>query len=746
MTDSHPADVLKPGKQLLWYRISRVLGRGAFGITYLAEDINLHRPVAIKEFFPSQYCSRVSGSETIQPISEESAEHFKWAMQRFTSEARTLAQLEHPNIVRVINVFADKGTAYMVMNYESGVSFSSLLKKHGSISESDLTKITLPLLDGLEKVHASGFIHRDIKPSNIYIRDSGVPVLLDFGSTRQCIKEQTQSLTSMVSPGYAPIEQYTSNGKRQGAWTDIYGLGATLYRAATGRTPPTAVDRCEALAQGRQDTVGQGLEELRDSYSENFLNAIKHALAFRIDDRPQSIAEWRPEFDFDTALMDAPLELFIDTNPSNQGTRGHAEDRSPRTLPLSGNKAGDRHGDDEGKEKTHPPHRAFAPPEESVMEESASDRDSGAAGEFSYALRNAEAKHDHSGRLDKSPSISGFDTKADSSSQDQPLSATELPDLYHEFTQQVEKLLLTPQAEEAASQKSVNARASKAEERAYAQERTELPRMAPREPETTPVAEDIAAPPDWNKRQRRHGFIYYTFVCGLSVAAALILIIFMENSGIYSISTDFTGKSVQTENKAGSTSGGKKTSIAQAENDRANDPARQDLTGAGAESRKGTDLDQFITKPDRLNETTNNTDKSASTRVSQEQKDINNESVNTDKLLAAASADIQARRLTTPAGNNAFDKYQQVLEVDPGNRKAQEGLQKILDIYLIIARNSLSKGKLDHAETMLARAEKINPDSSQLAQARHEIESQREEQPSAPLTRTINNRTVSPPL
>ena len=304
MMESQPQGVLEPGYRLLWYRIGRILGRGAFGTTYLAEDINLHRPVAIKEFFPTQYCTRQANSTQVEPLSSTSAEDYRWAMDRFLSEARTLAQFEHPNIIRVINVFEANGTAYMVMQYESGISLSALLKKRRTLQEQELVRIIMPVLDGLEKVHDQGFIHRDIKPANIYIRDGGSPVLLDFGSARQSMQEHTQTLTSLVSPGYAPIEQYTSKGERQGPWTDIYGMGATLYRAVTGLLPPAAVDRSEALSEGKEDYMTKAGELVRSPYSQPLLDAIDHALAYRINERPQRIADWRKEFGINLADID----------------------------------------------------------------------------------------------------------------------------------------------------------------------------------------------------------------------------------------------------------------------------------------------------------------------------------------------------------------------------------------------------------------------------------------------------------
>ena len=209
-----PRNALQPGYELLWYKIKSVLGQGAFGITYLAQDINLNRLVAVKEFLPGQYAMR-DGNETVRAVSEDLQEKFTWGLRRFIDEARILDQFEHPNIVRVMNIFEANQTAYMVMSYEQGVSLKEILIRQKFIDESDLLNILYPILDGLEKIHDAGFIHRDIKPANIFIRTDGTPVLLDFGSARQSLEKETHTLTSLVSPGYAPIEQYVSKSDKQ---------------------------------------------------------------------------------------------------------------------------------------------------------------------------------------------------------------------------------------------------------------------------------------------------------------------------------------------------------------------------------------------------------------------------------------------------------------------------------------------------------------------------------------------------
>ena len=325
---------LQPGYKLHWYHIEQILGQGGFGITYLATDTNLNQKVAIKEYLPVEMAVR-QDNISVHPVSGEHGDQFKWGLERFISEARTLARFKHPNIVRVLAVFRENNTAYMVMEYEHGKPLHEILKDRKTLPEDELKNILFPILDGLEAVHKAGFIHRDIKPPNIYIREDNSPVLLDFGSARQSFSEITRTLTTMVSPGYAPFEQYVGKSDRQGPWSDIYGLGATLYRATTGISPPDSMDRSEAILHTGKDIFVSASEISTGKYSAEFLAAIDHAMAFKTDDRPQTIAEWRAIFsgkniaprhetDSETptvAAATAPA-VSVDSTASDSGRQG----------------------------------------------------------------------------------------------------------------------------------------------------------------------------------------------------------------------------------------------------------------------------------------------------------------------------------------------------------------------------------------------------------------------------------------
>jgi TPR repeat protein len=293
MSEPSYPDALPPQHRLHWYVIERVLGQGGFGITYLARDTNLDQPVAIKEYLPVDVATRRPDA-TVRSRTDESRERYRWGLDRFINEARMLARFDHPNIVRVYSVFELNNTAYMVMRFEPGETLSARLESRGTLSEDELLGILLPVLDGLALVHGAGFIHRDIKPDNIHIRADGSPVLLDFGSARAAVGK-AHTLTILVAPGYAPFEQYYSNSESQGPWTDVYGLGATCYRAIAGRAPLDAIARSKGVLGSTRDVMVPAAVVGAGRYSGRLLAAIDHALAFSEKERPQTVAEWRKE-------------------------------------------------------------------------------------------------------------------------------------------------------------------------------------------------------------------------------------------------------------------------------------------------------------------------------------------------------------------------------------------------------------------------------------------------------------------
>lgn len=279
---------LKTGTELVGdYRIERVLGAGGFGITYLAEEVALDRHVTIKEYFPSDFAARTSTSDAA-PRSQDCAGDYRWGLDRFIEEAQTLARFSHPNIVRVYRYFQANNTAYMVLHFEEGQSLKAWLKGLGRAPrQKELDAIVLPLLDALELIHKQDFLHRDIAPDNIIIRKDGSPVLIDFGSARGEIATHSKTVSALVKPGYSPYEQYAETSRRQGPWTDIYALGATLYHAVTGKRPADSPSRMV------KDELAPARDGARASYRAGFLKAIDHALALQIEARPQSIAAWR---------------------------------------------------------------------------------------------------------------------------------------------------------------------------------------------------------------------------------------------------------------------------------------------------------------------------------------------------------------------------------------------------------------------------------------------------------------------
>ncbi len=286
------AEELNAGTTLMWFKIESVLGRGGFGITYLATDENLHTHVAIKEYLPGEISTRILDSQVV-PRDEDDRKVYEWGLSRFLDEARILAQFKHPNIVRVLTVFEANNTAYMVMEYEHGNDLSSLIRDSRYRTEAYLRPLFMQMLSGLGEVHKKNIIHRDIKPANIFIRKDGSPVLLDFGSARQAVSGQSKNLTRVLTKGYAPYEQIDEHGGEQGPWTDIYSIGATLYYIIGGSLPIDSFSRFTHVVRKKPDPLNSVTQVVDPKeYSAEFLFAIDQALSFNAKDRPATVAEF----------------------------------------------------------------------------------------------------------------------------------------------------------------------------------------------------------------------------------------------------------------------------------------------------------------------------------------------------------------------------------------------------------------------------------------------------------------------
>lgn len=267
------------------YKIISILGQGGFGITYLAEQVMLERKVALKEFFFREYCDRDKNTSHITLGTQSSAETVQKFLQKFLKEARTISQLEHPNIIKIHDIFEENNTAYYVMDYIEGESLSDIVKREGALPEVTAIEYTKEVASALSYIHSKSINHLDVKPANIMLKKSdNQVVLIDFGLSKQYdeIGSQTSSTPVGISQGYAPIEQYRAGGVSTfSPQTDIYSLGATLYWLVIGKTPPAA-----------DEILDEGLPTLPKSISETVKNAITSAMQARKKDRPESVEKW----------------------------------------------------------------------------------------------------------------------------------------------------------------------------------------------------------------------------------------------------------------------------------------------------------------------------------------------------------------------------------------------------------------------------------------------------------------------
>ena len=285
---------LANGCQLNHYKIIRQLGKGGFGITYLVLDESLNKPIALKEYFPDVLSFRTSEQMHVSVLSTDKQADFAEGLRRFEREAMMLSEFKHPNIIQVLGLFKANNTAYFAMDYIEGLSLDDYQKqKNRALTEQEIIKQCLPVLNGLKEVHNKGMLHLDIKPDNIIQTKYGQPLLIDFGGARVVTSQHSQDLSkhsSMVATdGYAPTEQYSLIAEQTPA-TDLYAFGMTLYKLMVPQaTLPRSHDRKDQVFDDLPDPL-KPLRQVAKGYSEALYQAVEACTQLKQKDRPQSVA------------------------------------------------------------------------------------------------------------------------------------------------------------------------------------------------------------------------------------------------------------------------------------------------------------------------------------------------------------------------------------------------------------------------------------------------------------------------
>jgi serine/threonine protein kinase/tetratricopeptide (TPR) repeat protein len=746
-TRSHQA--LPAGYKIHWYEIDSVLGQGGFGITYLAHDTNLNQQVAVKEYLPAELATRTS-DETVHPITDGHVDTYGWGLSRFISEAQTLAQFRHPHIVRVQSVFEMNNTAYMIMEYEEGRSFAQALNFNILATEADLRRVLLEMLDGLEAIHAAGFIHRDIKPDNIYLRDDGSAVLLDFGSARQAVGGETRTLTALVTPGYAPYEQYGSgrDDDRQGPWTDIYGLGATFYRAVTGRGPMDAMTRVNAILDGKPDPLIPALSHPLPQFGAALLASIDHALAFHPKDRPQTVTEWRADLERSNEVaetMRVPMPV-PDVSRARTGNTGQPSGRDTGAAPnpIATSQATRRTtGRAPGQTTTAPgtdatvltgqPQKASTNP--ILWVALAGVVSAIVAGATVFLVVPADAPYTQApteivssgGEQTSSTALESQTATPDKvTPSEQPVTGTSEPntkvttanvEVTNVETATAPKALTTDEAQTTDAKTTTTTQQSDASGSAAIQvassETSSTNDVARRGRESSGDVSTDAVPVNIVSANTEETTTRPA-VAGASTQAVTSL---KQNSLVQSATqqgdTPRTAESAQATNlqTASAPNAGAQTTTAPATT-APTQPAGTLMVPTAAVTNRAANDQAAIERAARENAAV----QQAATKPPPAPP-VNPNAERIRNLLTRASADVNRSRLTSPAGNNATERYREVLQLDPGNVAATEGLDAVVDAYIKLANRDILLGKTTNAQRYLAKARTIRPNSPALDDA-----------------------------
>jgi len=288
MIQDYPS-ILPIGTQVQEYVIEDVLGTGSFGITYKATDTHLGNSVVIKEYIPESFARR-EGNNCVTAKSDDTMEIFSWGRERFLEEAKILAKFRHPNIVRVNRYFMANDTAYFVMDFEDGETLQSKLSRTDvPLDETEIIHIFTQILNGLDVVHQQKYLHRDIKPGNIYLRKDNTAILIDFGAARLEMPGDGGT-TVMVTAGYAPVELYAPDG-RKGPWTDLYSIGASIYRCLTREAPPISIERLKKQEDFGVDPCPTLSKDMPHLGGQVLLDSVDWMMSIAAEARPQTVQD-----------------------------------------------------------------------------------------------------------------------------------------------------------------------------------------------------------------------------------------------------------------------------------------------------------------------------------------------------------------------------------------------------------------------------------------------------------------------
>lgn len=738
---------LPVGTRIGVYEIRRVIGTGRFGITYQVWNQHLNSEMALKEYFPRDIVQRAGDGLTVLLRSEKQESLFQLGLDKFSEDADKLARIEHPHLQQVQNDLQIHGTVYLVMEYEDGIPLSRLIERSEKVlDEEQLKVIFLPIIEALGKAHEVGVLHGDINPTSILLRKTGESVLLDFASARLTLAAPLGLGLEVFSEGYAPAEQYDPKGQI-GPWSDLYSIGATLYRCVTGNESLSATDRLADVSQGKPDPQWPAIEAAVAGYHENFLKAIDWMLSIHPEDRPQSVGplleslnvQSEAEVEADatssqrssSALADSEQNALRRVRPSVSllifvtiaavlliGTvlwysgrdrradeiLAAAESHRLASLGFSEDKAMEEKSastvdQDGARESDNREQGSYKQtPEANVSGSQSQAQELGRPQETDDPLSDALPVRDDSS-MDNSQSIFGsVESMPDANDREQE---TDMADTKVELVELFDGLRGEDEFEVAGGEW-------------YSTEA--VPESLP-----TPMNPLEPSPAQENALSDRE----------LSVASSPDLPQAVTRSSAEEFDRSAAAEPQAMEPAAGSQTMERPSAsqsgvplpesprefdatVAEPENAQAAQTEISSDSDAELDEAKGSDTDEAMASAAPDLEQVSETDfQGMASTLSPEDRIA--------RHMAAAEEDIKALRLSTPPGDNALEHYQAVLTLDSGHSAAQEGVRHIVEVYGWLIDRAIEQEQLVVARVYLQRAEEIMPEAPELQQARLDL-------------------------